>query len=171
MFEMTDVAFGPGNTMTIKCNWNWNKETDPDHAPDPKITLKGNGLPVKKDNWGGSKIDITNSGCVRGTVHIKYKNPESDAKMKAETVVPNVAANVQVQTAPSLDSAYTTIRIPIVGGCKTDEFTLYYGGGSSGDGGHSYYYPTTTPVPVIVIPPKTGDMTIWQSILHFLGIK
>ena len=31
--------------------------------------------------------------------------------------------------------------------------------------------PTTTPVPVIVIPPKTGDMTIWQSILHFLGIR
>ena len=43
-------------------------------------------------------------------------------------------------------------------------------GGSSGDSGHSHYYPTT-PVPVIVIPPKTGDMTIWQSILHFLGIK
>ncbi len=42
------------------------------------------------------------------------------------------------------------------------------GGGSSG--GHSHYYPTT-PVPVIVIPPKTGDMTIWQSILHFLGIR
>ena len=38
-----------------------------------------------------------------------------------------------------------------------------------GDSG--YYYPTTTPVPVIVIPPKTGDMTVWQSILHFLGIK
>ena len=41
-------------------------------------------------------------------------------------------------------------------------------GGSSGGGGH--WHPTTTPVPVIVIPPKTGDMTIWQSILHFLGI-
>ena len=41
-------------------------------------------------------------------------------------------------------------------------------GGGNG-GGH--YYPTTTPVPVIVIPPKTGDMTIWQSILHFLGIR
>ena len=39
-----------------------------------------------------------------------------------------------------------------------------------GNGGHSHYYPTT-PVPVIVIPPKTGDMTIWQSILHFLGIR
>ena len=36
---------------------------------------------------------------------------------------------------------------------------------------HDHYYPTTTPVPVIVIPPKTGDMTVWQSILHFFGIK
>ena len=41
-------------------------------------------------------------------------------------------------------------------------------GGGNGGGGH--WHPTT-PVPVIVIPPKTGDMTIWQSILHFLGIK
>ena len=36
---------------------------------------------------------------------------------------------------------------------------------------HDHYYPSTAPVPVIVIPPKTGDMTIWQSILHFLGIR
>ena len=36
---------------------------------------------------------------------------------------------------------------------------------------HDHYYPTTTPVPVIVIPPKTGDMTVWRSILHFLGIR
>ena len=48
-------------------------------------------------------------------------------------------------------------------------FALY--GGSSGDDHSHYYHPTTTPVPVIVIPPKTGDMTIWQSILHFLGIR
>ena len=44
-------------------------------------------------------------------------------------------------------------------------------GGNGGGNGGGYYNPTTTPVPVIVIPPKTGDMTIWQSILHFLGIK
>ena len=173
MFEIADdgVQFDIENQienqkreMTIKCNWK--KETG--HDPDPKITLYGFGLPVKA-NWGGNKIDITNSGCVGGAVHIKYKNPGSDAKMKAETVVPNVAANVQAQnTYPPVDN---TIKIPIVGGCKTDEFTLYYGGGSSGDSGHSHYYPTTTPVPVIVIPPKTGDMTVWQSILHFLGIK
>ena len=129
MFEMTDVAFGNGNTMTIKCNWN--KETDPN--PDPTITLKGNGLPVKND-WNGSKqIDITNSGCVSGTVHIKYENsgPE-EAAARAETVVPYVAANVQGQNTPPLDSD-NTIRIPIVGGRADDKFTLYYGGGSSGD--------------------------------------
>ncbi len=38
-----------------------------------------------------------------------------------------------------------------------------------GNGGH--YHTDPTPVPVVVIPPKTGDMTIWQSILHFLGIR
>ena len=37
-------------------------------------------------------------------------------------------------------------------------------------GGH--YHPDPTPVPPIIVnPPKTGDMTIWQSILRFLGIK
>ena len=163
MFKMTDVAFGPGNTMTITCNWNWSSITG---TPNSTITLKGNGLPVKSD-WNGSKqIDITNSGHVSGTVHIKYKKPESYAK--AISVDP-AAANVQVQnTYPPVDN---TIKIPIVGGRADDKFTLYYGGGSSGDSGHSYYYPTTTPVPVIVIPPKTGDMTVWQSILHFLGIR
>ena len=162
MFEMTDVVFGTDNTMTIKCNWNWNKETDPN--PDPTITLKGNGLPVEA-NWGGSKIDIKNSGCVSGTVHI---NPMGGAVAMAE-IVPNVAADVQVQNTYQPEMS-PTIQIPIVGGCAADNFTLYYGGGSSGDD-HNHYYPTTTPVPVIVIPPKTGDMTVWQSILHFLGIR
>ena len=166
MFKMTDVAFGTDNTMTIKCNWN--KETDPN--PDPTITLKGNGLPVKND-WNGSKqIDITNSGCVSGTVHIK--KPRTEAAVAMVEPVLNVAANQESIPTPSLD----TIQIPIVGGCADDKFTLYYGGGSSsgdssGDSGYSHYYPTTTPVPVIVIPPKTGDMTVWQSILHFLGIS
>ena len=157
MFEMTDVAFGTDNTMTITCKWKENAKTD-----NPTITLNGYGLPVKND-WNGSKqININNSGCVSGTVHIQMP------KVKITETVPSVAENVQAQNnTPPVDN---TIQIPIVGGCKTDEFTLYYGGGSSGDG-HSYYYPTTTPVPVIVIPPKTGDMTVWQSILNFLGIK
>ena len=44
-----------------------------------------------------------------------------------------------------------------------------YNGGNTG--GESYWHSPVTPapVPVVVIPPKTGDMTIWQSILHFFG--
>ena len=166
MFEMTGVAFGPDNTMTITCKWKEEANTE-----DTIITLKGCGLPVTND-WNGSKqINIENSGCVSGMVHI---NPMGGAVEAMVEIAPNVAANVQAQnTYPPVDN---TIKIPIVGGCKTDEFTLYYGGDSSGDSGGSssgggYYYPTTTPVPVIVIPPKTGDMTVWQSILHFLGIR
>ena len=47
---------------------------------------------------------------------------------------------------------------------------LPYNGGNTGGG--SYWHPSVTPapVPVVVIPPKTGDMTIWQSILHFFGV-
>ena len=174
MFEIAaegGVQFNIENReMTIRCNWNWNKETDPDHAPDPIITLKGCGLPVTND-WNGSKqIKIENSGCVSGMVHI---NPMGGAVEAMVEIAPNVAANVQAQnTYPPVDN---TIKIPIVGGRADDNFTLYYGGGSSddssGDSGHSHYNPTPTPVPVIVIPPKTGDMTVWQSILHFLGIK
>ena len=44
-------------------------------------------------------------------------------------------------------------------------------GGTTGGGSHWHPSVTATPVPVIVIPPKTGDMTVWQSILHFLGIR
>ena len=47
---------------------------------------------------------------------------------------------------------------------------LPYNGGTTG--GESHWHPPVTPapVPVVVIPPKTGDMTIWQSILHFFGV-
>ncbi len=166
MFEMTDVAFGTDNTMTITCKWKKEANTE-----DTTITLKGCGLPVN-DKWGGNnQIDITNSGCVKGMVHI---NPMGEAVAAMVEPGSNVAVNQVPSTTPPEISP--TIQIPIVGGCKTDEFTLYYGGGSSGDSGGSssgggYYHPTTTPVPVIVIPPKTGDMTVWQSILHFLGIR
>ena len=44
-----------------------------------------------------------------------------------------------------------------------------YNGGTTGDESHWHPPVTPAPVPVVVIPPKTGDMTIWQSILHFFG--
>ena len=44
-----------------------------------------------------------------------------------------------------------------------------YNGGTTGGESHWHSPVTPAPVPVVVIPPKTGDMTIWQSILHFFG--
>ena len=59
---------------------------------------------------------------------------------------------------------------------ETDEWanlpgTAFPSSGST-TGGESHWHPPVTPapVPVVVIPPKTGDMTIWQSILHFFGV-
>lgn len=159
MFKIADggVTFDPAkDAMTIKCKWNRN-----DAATDeinPIITLNGYGLPVT-DNWGGkTQIEITNSGCVGGNVHIKKELPVVSASLAATNSLPN----------DSTVDVSSTIQIPIVGGCKTDKFTLYYSNG--GDSGHTHY-PAPTPVPMIVIPPKTGDMTIWQSILHFFGIR
>ena len=63
-----------------------------------------------------------------------------------------------------------------------ESFTLYaeawaalpgtafpYSGSTTGGESHWHSPVTPAPVPVVVIPPKTGDMTIWQSILHFFG--
>ena len=47
---------------------------------------------------------------------------------------------------------------------------LPYNGGTTGGESHWHSPVTPAPVPVVVIPPKTGDMTIWQSILHFFGV-
>ncbi len=44
-----------------------------------------------------------------------------------------------------------------------------YSGSTTGGESHWHSPVTPAPVPVVVIPPKTGDMTIWQSILHFFG--
>ena len=53
-------------------------------------------------------------------------------------------------------------------GHKTVTFTNTKNKPNDDHGGH--YHPTTTPVPVIVIPPKTGDMPFWYSIAQFLGL-
>ena len=52
------------------------------------------------------------------------------------------------------------------GETSTAAFNNYKAGG----GGHGHYHPSATPVPVMVIPPKTGDMTLLQYIARLLGL-
>ena len=86
--------------------------------------------------------------------------------------IKDIPAGYTYTVTESDNAGYTVTMSGNTGTIKAGEtstaaFNNYKAGGDS----HSHYYPTTTPVPVIVIPPKTGDMTVWQSILHFLGIR
>ena len=45
-----------------------------------------------------------------------------------------------------------------------------YSGGTTGGGSHWHPPVTPAPVPVVVIPPKTGDMTLLQYIARLLGL-
>ena len=94
-------------------------------------------------------------------------------KHNESKTIKGIPAGYTYTVTESDNAGYTVTMSGNTGTIKAGEtstaaFNNYKAGGGGNGGG--YYYPTT-PVPVIVIPPKTGDMTIWQSILHFLGIK
>lgn len=95
------------------------------------------------------------------TFTLKHNQEKSITGIPAEytyTVTENADGYTQSITS---GSATGTIE---KGKTATVTFNNYKSGGD-------HYYPTPDPVPPIVIPPNTGDMTIWQSILHFLGIR
>ena len=83
-----------------------------------------------------------------------------------DDVVPNKA--VLVVDGHKLDEKTFTLNAEDWANLPGTAFP--YNGGNTG--GEIHWHPPVTPapVPVVVIPPKTGDMTIWQSILHFFGV-
>ena len=91
-------------------------------------------------------------------------------KHNQEKKITEIPAGMTYTVTESDNAGYTVTMSGNTGTIKAEETsTAAFNNYKAGGGG--YYYPTTTPVPVIVIPPKTGDMTVWQSILHFLGIR
>ena len=103
--------------------------------------------------------------------HLQYK-VEEDA-LSGYTVKVNGSAGSSINgtftDAKTVEINFENIKESGTNPTPTPTPTPTPGGGNGG--GHSHYHPYATPVPVIVIPPKTGDMTVWQSILHFLGIR
>ena len=93
-------------------------------------------------------------------------------KHNESKTIKGIPADMTYTVTESDNAGYTVTMSGNTGTIKAGETsTAAFNNYKAGDSGHSYYYPTATPVPVIVIPPKTGDMTVWQSILHFLGIR
>ena len=116
------------------------------------------------DTYNG---EVTYGGVtfINGVATFTLKHNESKT-------IKGIPADMTYTVTESDNAGYTVTMSGNTGTIKAGEtstaaFNNYKAGGDS----HSHYYPTTTPVPGIVIPPKTGDMTVWQSILHFLGIK
>ena len=127
-------------------NKNFNKESNGDVTF--YFTLKG-----------GETMTISNLP-VDYTYHVEELNADG------YTVTVNDKATSSKDVALTKENPKMTLEFKNTKGSTPTPTPTPYNGG-----GHSHYYPTTTPVPVIVIPPKTGDMTVWQSILHFLGIR
>ena len=123
---------------------------------------------VKLEENGDTHNDKVTYGGVtftNGVATFTLKHGESKT-------IKDIPAGYTYTVTESDNAGYTVTMSGNTGTIKAGEtstaaFNNYKAGGDS----HSHYYPTTTPVPVIVIPPKTGDMTVWQSILHFLGIR
>ena len=103
----------------------------------------------------------------------EIKGIPSDLQYKVEEVAPSgYTVKVNGKAGNSINGDFAgdkTVNIAFENVKESGTNPTPTPGGGNGGGGH--WHPTTTPVPVIVIPPKTGDMTIWQSILHFLGIR
>ncbi len=71
---------------------------------------------------------------------------------------------LKVQTQPEPDPGPTTAPT------TAPTATPYHGSGGNSYSWYTYPTPTPSPVPALPALPKTGDMTIWQSILGFLGL-
>lgn len=121
------------------------------------VTLKENNDPQNNEvTYGG--VTFTNGVATFTLKHNQEKSITGIPAGYTYTVTENADGYTQSITS---GSATGTIE---KGKTATVTFNNYKSGGD-------HYYPTPDPVPPIVIPPNTGDMTIWQSILHFLGIR
>ena len=110
---------------------------------------------------GGQSVTI--SGIPEG---YNYTVTESDNAGYTATSE-NDKGTIRAKDTAEVKFTNTKSAAPTVSPSPTP--TPYNGRGSSGGG--SYWHPSATPVPVMMVPPKTGDMTVWQSILHFIGIR
>ena len=115
------------------------------------------------DTYNG---EVTYGGVtfINGVATFTLKHNESKT-------IKGIPADMTYTVTESDNAGYTVTMSGNTGTIKAGEtstaaFNNYKAGGDS----HSHYYPTTTPVPVIVIPPKTGDMPFWYSIAQFLGL-
>ena len=93
----------------------------------------------------------------------EIKGIPSHLQYKVEEIAPSgYTVKVNGSAGNSISNVFTD--------AKTVNITFENVKKSGDGGGHGHYHPSATPVPVMVIPPKTGDMTLLQYIARLLGL-
>ena len=142
---------------------------------------------LKNVNFESSvQVQLYSDGTLLTTATLQGVTPGSYGFLTCCIATETADANWALTPWTPKDDVVPDKAVLVVDGHKLDEktFTLdaedwanlpgtVLPSSGSTTGGESHWHPPVTPapVPVVVIPPKTGDMTIWQSILNFLGIK
>ena len=130
------------------------------------------------------KVELFSGDTLLTTATLQGVNPGSYGFLTCCIATETADANWALTPWTPKDDVVPNKVVLFVDGNKMDtmEFTLdaaewkalpgtVLPSSGSTTGGESHWHSPVTPapVPVVVIPPKTGDMTIWQSILHFFG--
>ena len=131
------------------------------------------------------QVQLYRDGTLLTTATLQGVNPGSHGFLTCCIATETADANWALTPWTPKDDVVPNKVVLFVDGNKMDtmEFTLdaaewkalpgtVLPSSGSTTGGESHWHSPVTPapVPVVVIPPKTGDMTIWQSILHFFGV-
>ncbi len=141
---------------------------------------------LKNVNFESSvQVQLYSGETLLTTATLQGVNPDSYGFLTCCIATETADANWALTTWTPKDDVVPTKAVLFVDGHEMDMKTFEldakewaalpgtaspYNGGTTGDGSHWHPPVTPAPVPVVVIPPKTGDMTIWQSILHFFGV-
>ena len=141
---------------------------------------------LKNVNFESSvQVQLYSGETLLTTATLQGVNPGSYGFLTCCIATETADANWALTPWTPKDNVVPDKAVLVVDGRKLDEKTftlnaeewaklpgtaLPSSGGTTGGGSHWHPPVTPAPVPVVVIPPKTGDMTIWQSILHFFGV-
>ena len=122
---------------------------------------------VKLEESGDTHNDkVTYGGVpfINGVATFTLKHNESKT-------IKGIPAGMTYTVTESDNAGYTVTMSGNTGTIKAGETsTAAFNNYKAGGGGHGHYHPSATPVPVMVIPPKTGDMTLLQYIARLLGL-
>ncbi len=163
-FTVSGSADIAGNTKDKDGNVN---NANNVYLPNDRLITIGDGLDTRYRTIGVTTETAPTEGKpvkVAATNDAAYANCFFSDAAGYEVAYETGYVVLKVQTQPEPDPGPTTAPT------TAPTATPYHGSGGNSYSWYTYPTPTPSPVPALPALPKTGDMTIWQSILGFLGL-